>query len=318
MTRHRTSFTGVLAALGAAVLWGTTGTAQALGPEGSDPVAVGALRILLGAAVLLLLAARSGLASTVAPGDRSSLPPGRRTALLLGGGVCVAAYQVCFFVGVDRAGVAVGTVVALGVAPLATGLLGTLLGERPGTRWTVATAGAVVGIVLLVSGTGGAAGRLDPLGVAAAVGAGAAYAGFTTAARSLLLHGARGTTVMAVFFALGALLLLPLLPTTDLRWLGSPAGLAAVAWLGIAATGLAYLLFQHALSRLPAGTVATLSLLEPVTAALLGVLVLREQLSGLTATGIVVVVGSLLVVALPGRSRPATDGAPPRRPADLR
>lgn len=77
-----------------------------------------------------------------------------------------------------------------------------------------------------------------------------------------------------------------------------------VAWLGLIATGLSYVLFQHGLARLPAGTVATLSLAEPVTATVLGVLVLREQLSGLTAVGIAVVVLSLSVVAVRRRQRP--------------
>lgn len=67
------------------------------------------------------------------------------------GGLAVAAYQACFFFGVARTGVAVGTVVALGIAPLATGLLGLLLGERPDRRWTLATVGAVAGVVLLLA-----------------------------------------------------------------------------------------------------------------------------------------------------------------------
>ena len=48
----------------AAVLWGTTGTAQDLGDVGASPVAVGVARIALGGALLALVAwattARSG------------------------------------------------------------------------------------------------------------------------------------------------------------------------------------------------------------------------------------------------------------------
>lgn len=289
----------LLAAVGAAALWGTTGTAQALGPEDSDPVSVGALRIAVGSLVLLLLAIRGIPTGGAAPAlARVPLP-----VMLLIGGLSVAAYQVCFFIGVARAGVAVGTVVALGVAPLATGALGLLLRERPGRRWMLATAGAVTGIVLLVAGSGGG-GHIDVLGIAAALGAGIAYAGNATAARALILRGLRGVAVMASFFSLGALILLPTLFFVDLSWLATRSGLVMVLWLGLGATGLSYFLFQHALSRLTASTVATLTLAEPVTAALLGVLVLREQLSSLTAVGIVVVVLSLLVVAMRPRRRP--------------
>lgn len=295
-----------LAALGAAVLWGTTGTAQALGPTGTDPTSVGATRILLGAAVLLLLAwqeERRGTRSPAAEGP--SQPPQVPTvALLVIGGLGVAAYQVCFFLGVARAGVAIGTVVALGIAPLATGLLGLLLGERPGRRWVLATAGAVVGIVLLVAGAGSGGDGTSSVGILAALGAGVSYAVFTVAARTLIVRGVSGLRVMAAFFGIGAALLATTLPGAELGWLASPRGVLMVLWLGVVATALAYVLFQRGLAGLPAGTVATLSLAEPVTATLLGVLVLREHLSALTALGIGVVVVSLLLMTLRGRSRP--------------
>lgn len=293
VTRHEGTSAAALSAVGAAVLWGTTGTAQALGPGGTDPVTVGALRILLGAAVLAALAmpALRGPAARPRPGR---LPLG---VVMLLGGLCVAAYQAFFFAGVDRAGVAVGTVVALGVAPLATGLLGLLLGERATRRWALATAAAVVGVALLVAGAGSRDRSVDPLGVAAALGAGASYAGYTVAARTLLLRGARGIVVMAAFFGVGAVLLAPVLLGADLSWLVTVRGALMVLWLGLVATGVSYVLFQRGLGGLPSGTVATLSLAEPVTATLLGVLVLREDLSLLTAVGIGVVLIGLTLTA---------------------
>ncbi|WP_338748892.1 DMT family transporter [Janibacter alittae] len=302
MTRSTGTTTAVVAAIGAAALWGTTGTAQALGPEGTQPVVVGTLRIVAGALALALLAVairpRSGRAHPTVRAARVPQP-----VVVLLGGLCVAAYQVCFFEGVARAGVAVGTVVALGTAPLATGLLGLLLSERPRPRWAVATTGAVTGVVLLVAGSAGGAERVDALGIAAAVGAGVSYAGYTVAARTLLLRGVRGLAVVAGLFVTGAVLLLPALFSADLTWLRAPAGWAVVLWLGIGATGVSYVLFQHGLARLSASTVATLSLAEPVTATLLGVLVLRETLSALSAAGIAVALLSLLLVAAPAHRR---------------
>lgn len=221
--------------------------------------------------------------------------------------MAVAAYQLGFFVGVARTGVAVGTVVALGVAPLATGVAGLLLAERPSARWAVATGAAVVGVGLLVAGSGGGAeAGVDLLGVAAAAGAGIAYAGYTVTARALLLRGWGGIRVMAAFFALGALLLQPLMIGADLRWLATTSGVVMVAWLGLVATALSYALFQRGLSRLPAGTVATISLAEPVTATILGVFVLREKVSWLSAAGmLVVVLGLLLVTVAPGDQKSA-------------
>lgn len=293
-TTQRAGAGAALAALAAAALWGTTGTAQALGPEASDPTAVGALRILVGALALVAIA----VVSPTPTGRVVKIGRAPGLALMVTGGLAIAAYQVCFFLGVARAGVAVGTVVALGIAPMATGLLGMLLAERPTGRWLVATSGAVVGVVLLVVGSGAGAGGLDVVGLAAAAGAGVAYATYTITARALILRGMNGLHVMAGFFTLGAAVLLPLLLGRDLGWATSGRGLLMVLWLGLVATGVSYVLFQRGLAGLAAGTVATISLAEPVTATLLGVLVLGERLSPLTAVGIFVVVLSLLLVTV--------------------
>ena len=303
-----------MAALAAASLWGPTGTAQALGPDASDPTQVGALRILVGALALAVLAGttvrRRRRPTRPVPGFLGSLP---RPVLVVAGGLAVAAYQICFFVGVERAGVAVGTVVALGVAPLATGLLGLALGERATIRWVFSTLGAIAGVVLLVVGQ--AAGSGDPanvVGLLVAAGAGVSYAGYTIAARALILRGENGIRVMAVLFAVGALALVPILWGADLAWLWTARGLGMVLWLGLVATALAYVLFQRGLSGLPAGSVATLSLAEPVTATALGVAVLGERPGLLVGAGMLVVVLSLLLVAT-GGPRSRRSGSPRSR-----
>jgi len=117
---QRTSAGAAAAVVAAAALWGTTGTAQALGPEDSDPTSVGALCIAVGALALLLLALPAlRRAGAGGPGQvRPSGHRGRATTCVtvVIGGLAVAAYQACFFLGVARAWVALGTVIALGIA----------------------------------------------------------------------------------------------------------------------------------------------------------------------------------------------------------
>src|ERR671918_762730 len=107
----------------AAILFGTTGTAQALGPEAADPVGVGAARVLVGG-VLLAAVGRGALRGSWA----------LRPVLVAVAGV--AAYQLSFFAAVADTGVAVGTIVALGSAPTPAGLF-EWAGDRrgPPRKW---------------------------------------------------------------------------------------------------------------------------------------------------------------------------------------
>lgn len=273
--------------MAAAVLWGTTGTAQALAPEGAEPAAVGAVRLAIGGGALLLLAWARGV---LRGGGRW---PFIETSLAAGS---MAAYQVFFFAAVARTGVAVGTVVAIGSAPILAGLMGLLVrAEHPGRRWMAATVLAIVGCGLLI--TAGSSLSVDVLGVLLALGAGASYAVYAVSSKGLL-EGRAPDAVMAVVFSVGALLLSPLLLTADLGWLTHVRGMGAALHLGLVATAAAYALFARGLSAVPVATAVTLSLAEPLTAGTLGVLLLGERLTALATLGVGLLLGGLLLLAV--------------------
>jgi drug/metabolite transporter, DME family len=282
--------TARLLVIGAAVLWGTTGTAQALGPAAADPRAVGAVRIIVGGLALLALSAAGG-------GLRRHALRAAPRAALGAGALAVAAYQVCFFSAVARTGVAVGTVVGIGSAPAFTGIIGWLVRrERPEPGWGIATSLAVAGAALLVLAGGDL--DTDPVGILLALGAGLSYAVYTVGGKHLLDAGLDASTSMAVLFAAGGVLLLPVALAVGAPWLLEVEGLAMVLWLGLGATAGAYVLFGRGLARLPASSVATLSLAEPLTAAALGLLVLGERpgVWGLAGGGLVLAGLVLLAV----------------------
>ncbi len=276
----------------AAVCFGTTGTAQALGPDAAA-VTVGAVRIAVGAVLLLLVARAVGGDGAAA---RARWPRGPLAVGALG----VAAYQLCFFAAVKDTGVAVGTVVALGSAPALAGAGGWLLDRRvPDRSWALATALACAGVATLALAGGGS--EVSAPGVALAVGAGASYAAFTLASKRLLDAGHGIEPVMAYLFGLGAILLSPVLVFGDLHWVTSAGGVAMALWLGAIPTALAYLLFASGLRHLPANEVATLTLAEPVTATLLGAIVLGERPGAGAIVGIVTILAGLAVLAIPKR-----------------
>lgn len=274
----------------AAMLWGTTGTAQAFAPAGFDSTVIGALRLALGGTALLGLAL---IRRNLGPLRGWPLWPTFCAALF------TAAYQLCFFAAVAKTGVAVGTIVGIGSSPIAAGLLSFLFrGERPGRLWMIATLLAIVGCAMLSLSGGSVA--VDPLGIALAIGAGVAYAAYTLVIKGLL-DGRSPDAVMAIVFCLGALLLAPLLFGRELGWLAQPRGIAVIFHLGLISAGLAYWLFARGLQLVPVSTAVTLSLAEPLTAGLLGVVVLGETLTPPAFAGIALIFAGLLLLTLGGR-----------------
>ncbi len=280
---------GFLFVLLAATLWGTTGTAQALAPGGAQPAVVGSLRLAIGGLALLGF---SLLRGTFRSSARWPLK------ITLVAALSMAAYQLSFFAGVAKTGVAVGTVVGIGSSPILAGVISFLvLGERPGRIWGLATLLAVLGCALLI-GSGGSI-RIDLLGILLALGAGLAYAIFTVVSKQLL-----GThhpeAVMAVVMSLGAVFLLPFLLTENIAWLAQPRGLLVALHLGLVTVAIAYTLFGRGLQLVPVATAATLTLAEPLTAGSLGVFLLGEKLSLPAFGGMLLIFAGLALLSQQG------------------
>lgn len=280
-----------MALLGASVLWGTTGTAQALAQAGAPAAVVGAARLAVGG--LVLVAACGFLGRGRALGE---LRRGAAARWALAAAGAAAVFQPTFFAAVAHTGVAVGTLVALGSAPIFCGVLARwwVAESLPGS-WAVSTACAVAGCALLV--LPGADATVEPIGVALAALAGACYGVYTVSAKRLLEAGHDPLAVLAASLGVAALLLAPVLLDAPVGLL-LPRGLALVAWLGVAATAAAYWLFARGLGRVPAATAGTLSLAEPLTAVALGLLVLGERPSLIAGGGALLLLAGLTFAAL--------------------
>jgi drug/metabolite transporter, DME family len=100
---------GSVCVLAAAVLWGTTGTAAALAP-GVGSLAVGAAAMGVGGLLQAAVALR------VVRAHRVDLWVQWRTLAVAAGAVAV--YPLAFYSSMRLAGVAVGTVVSIGSAPV--------------------------------------------------------------------------------------------------------------------------------------------------------------------------------------------------------
>ncbi|MFF9569713.1 DMT family transporter [Streptomyces sp. NPDC014685] len=292
---------GVLAVLLASVLWGTTGTAATLAPQ-VGPLAIGAAAMGAGGLLQALLAGRRIVR------DRAALAARWRTVLL--GGAGVALYPLAFYTSMRLAGVAVGTVVSIGSAPLASALLERVADRRSlSRRWTAGAALGLTGTVLLCaaeaagagagSGTG-SAGR-TVVGVALGLVAGATYAVYAWAAHRLIARGITSRAAMGAVFGLGGLTLVPVLLVTGAPLLASWTNAGVGLYMALVPMFTGYVLFGFGLARIPVSTATTLSLLEPAVAAVLAVLVVGEHLPALGWAGIVLVIACLGVLTTPSR-----------------
>jgi DME family drug/metabolite transporter len=279
----------VLFVLGAGALFGTAGTAQALGPAGASPMSVGILRIEIGAVALLL-------AMPLLGSSPRRLLPLLRTRPMLVTAISAAIYQLCFFAGVSLAGVALGTLIAVGSGPVFAGLLAwPVLGHRPGRGWLVATAACVTGLTLLaIPDIGGG----SAVGLLLALGAGLCSAAYNVAAKVQLDRGVTALEVPAGSFALGGALLLPLLLLQPPTWLAEPGGISLALYLGVATMAIANVLHARGIRGLSPGPVTTLMLADPVVATVLGVVVLGETLAPVAIAGVLLVLAGLLLQGL--------------------
>jgi len=105
---------GALFVLAASVLWGTTGTAATFAP-GVSPLAIGAVAMGFGGLLQAMIAAR--------PMSLYNATLRRQWRTVALGALSVALYPLAFYSSMHLAGVAVGTVVSIGSAPLASAVI---------------------------------------------------------------------------------------------------------------------------------------------------------------------------------------------------
>jgi drug/metabolite transporter, DME family len=273
----------------AAVLWGTTGTAQAFAPSTAHPMAIGAARLAVGGVFLISLTLVFGRLNL------KSWPIG----LTLLAAICMACYQPLFFSAVHQTGVAVGTVIAIGSAPIMSGLLESIIfRRRPRYIWWGATLLSIIGCVLLFL-TGDTI-MIKPVGIMLALGAGLSFAGYTLLSTQIV-QGKSPLETAAVIFGIGGVFLMPFLFLFDMQWILQPSGIAVSLHLGIVATAAAYFLFSKGLQQVPASAAVSLSLAEPFTAAVLGVVLVGEELSLFAWVGIGMLLSGIVLIAFAPR-----------------
>jgi DME family drug/metabolite transporter len=271
---------GLLAVSGGAVLWGTTGVVVRIINErtGLSAVTIGFYRVLVAAAVVALVLGRRGFAA-----GRAAVREHPVALPLAGAGF--GAYQALYFVGVQDVGVSVSTLVSLGIAPVAL-TAGAAVARRrlPPTASLAVLGCAVLGLTLVSLRTdSGVAAPHPVLGVLASVASGLGYAGIT--ALSSRMSHQDPLVLTGVTSAIGAAMLLPLAAVAGLALPGDAVATGWLGYVGVVPTVAAYWLFYRGLRSTASEVAGVLTLLEPLTAAVLAAIIVHEQLPGVALLG---------------------------------
>ncbi|MEN9893090.1 MAG: hypothetical protein RLY78_3385 [Pseudomonadota bacterium] len=264
----------------APMIWGSTYivTSELLPPD--RPFTAAVIRVV--PAGLLLLA-----------WQRSGLPRAWWPRLLLLGALNIGAFQALLFVAAYRLPGGLAAVLGAVQPLLVLALAWWADGLRPARRPLMAAIAGVAGMAALLLSPRTV---VDGPGIAAALAGAACMAGGVWLTRRwrppLPVLALTGWQLL-----LGGLMLVPLAAVLDapLPPLGATQ-IAAYAWLSLAGALLAYALWFRGIARLPSVAVASLGLLSPLTAVLLGWLLLGQAMTGLAGVGLVVVLASVLAV----------------------
>ncbi len=273
----------------AAMLWGTVGTTQTFLTDGISSFGVAGVRSAIGGGLLLII--------VLAMRKINFRTWSWKWTILAA--LAIALFQSLFFTSVRYTGVAVGTVITIGSAPVFAGVIEWLFWKvRPSRVWGMATGLAITGCVLLFVNRGEAV--IDPFGIVLALCAGFMFALYTNVSKQLMKKE-ETLPAVAMTFTICALFLLPFAARDGLGWIYEGNNLWAMLFMALAATSLAYLLFLGGLQKISSSAAVTLSLAEPLTAALLGVFLVGEYLSATSWIGVGLLLSGIIVLTLGGR-----------------
>jgi drug/metabolite transporter (DMT)-like permease len=273
-----------------ATLWGFSFLAIEVGLRSLDPILFAAFRYGIAAVLLLGYALLRGI--DWRPTGRPDL------GAILGGGVFLVAGNALLFLGQQTVPSGVAAIMQ-SLVPVLTSLwaLALLPEERVSTVGAVGIGVGFVGVGLIVRPDpsnllgGDILGRLLVLGQAASVALGgvliqrakptldrAALSGWSMAVGGVILHG--------VSLAIGEPFALPATAT----------GWAAVAYLGVFATALAFFIYYTLLEVRGALETSLVAYLVPVVATIVGVLVLGESITLPTVLGFLLVFAGFVLL----------------------
>ncbi|MFW1955901.1 DMT family transporter [Acinetobacter guillouiae] len=277
---------GFIAVLLAAFLWGTTGTIATFAPNLS-PLAIGAAA-MGGGGLLQAILARKSIKNNIAQINSNLV-------ILAIGVISVFIYPLAFYSSMHLAGITIGTVVSIGTAPLFTALLERFFDHKKlSIKWFICFVLGISGVILLSLGeshssisSGQIKNEGQILGIFLGALAGLTYALYSWIAKKLIDRGIDSKASMGLIFGIGSLFLLPTLFFTGGNLFDENINIYVVGYMMLIPMFLGYVLFGYGLKTVPASKAITLTLFEPLVAAVLAIALVGEKLATIGWIGMI-------------------------------
>ena len=274
--------------LTAAVLWGIIGLwNRALLAAGLSPTSIVLVRNFGGCVLLVAIFAVK---------DRRVFAVKREhIKYFFGTGVVsILLFTCCYFSCQKLCSLAVASIL-LYTAPAFVVILSAVLWKEPVTKKKLAALALTLVGCVLVCGVFAGDVRVSRGGLLLGLGAGFFYALYSIFGRYALVHYDSMTVTVWTFLFAGPASLVLLRPA-ELTVLAQPKLVLVAAALVVFSTVLPYLFYTKGLSQVEAGKASIMASLEPVVAALTGVIVFGEPMNILTAAGIFCVLAGVYIL----------------------
>jgi len=284
----------------AALFWGISGgIGGILMGKGWDPFVVSLYRGAIGlACVLVWLALRPG---------ESGLGSRRLWLWSVVAGLGVAGNFSFYFVSIAEGSVAIAATLMYS-APVFVYLLSFVFGlEEPTLRKALAIAVVMAGIALLTQIYDIGAGGLTMLGVGAGLLAGLSYTVFIFGFKYAAPHGSPQAILTIAFTVLVLTLAVPSDTGQIFDVLSTQQWPLFVA-LGVFGAGLSFALYIIGLTGTKPAVASVVAMIEPVTAALFGVLILSETLNGVQVVGMGLILVTVTALSVQSSAGEETSG----------
>jgi inner membrane transporter RhtA len=261
------------------------------------PAAVTTLRLWTAALIMLVLAGRPAVRAV---GDLAHRRAWQDAAIAVGFGVVLGFMNFAIYQAFARIPLGIAVTIEF-LGPLTVTVAGTLRGGARRLAGLAYAGLALAGVALLAGAIGTA--RLDVAGVAWAVGAGTAWAGYIIASKAT---GQRfeGSAGLAIAMCVAAVAVTAPGLVAGAPKMFRPRLLATGAGIGLLSSVIPYWLELEALRRIPASLFGVWMSVQPAVAALIGLLFLSQRLSVAEWFGICCV-----AVASAGAAHSAAKGA---------